>query len=361
MGGGGTLVPLGSSPLRPALFALAAAALFGLSVPASKGLLEGDRLAPPVVAGLLYLASGLGLGAWRVARGQPVFRLPPGSWRTLLLTTLAGGVVAPLCLMEGLARAEGQAASVLLSLEAVFTAVLAAALFREHVGRAAWGAVLLAAAAAVVLAEPWAAPESRPDAVGLLLVAAATAGWALDNNLSRSLSDRDPVQVTTLKGLIAGPVCLGIGAALGKPLPSDSMVLGAAAAVGVLCYGVSLVFILRALAGLGAARAMAIFGAAPVFGAVGCWVFLPERPGAALFGAGALLAAGVGLLARERHDHEHDHEVLEHEHPHGHGDGHHDHEHDGTEGPEPHTHRHRHGPLVHSHPHAPDLHHRHGH
>jgi len=348
-----------SSRSRPALLALAAAALFGLSVPAGKGLLA--HLAPPVLAGLLYLASGLGLAGWRLARRQPVLRLAPGSWGTLLLATAAGGVAAPLCLMEGLARSEGQAASVLLSLEAVLTAVLAAALFREHVGRAAWGAVLLAAGAAVVLAEPWAAASRRPDAVGLLLVALATAGWALDNNLSRGLSDRDPVQVAALKGLMAGPVCLAVGAALGQPLPLDPAVLGAAAVVGFLCYGVSLVLILRAFAGLGAARTMAVFGQAPIFGAVGCWLFLGERPGSALLAAGTLLVLSLRLLAMEDHDHEHAHEPLEHEHPHRHDDGHHDHPHDGSEGPEPHTHRHRHGPLVHSHPHAPDLHHRHGH
>jgi drug/metabolite transporter (DMT)-like permease len=349
---------VGTVTLRPALLALGGAALFGLSVPAGKRLLAD--LPPPVLAGLLYLGSGLGLGAWRLGRGGALLRLPPGSWPTLLATAAAGGVAAPLCLMEGLRRSEGQAASVLLSLEAVFTAILAAALFREHVGRAAWGAVGLAAGAAILLAEPWAGTD-RPDGVGLLLVALATAGWALDNNLSRRLSDRDPVQVAALKGLVAGPACLGVALLLGSPVPTDPLALGGAAAVGLLSYGLSLVLVLRAFAGLGAARTMAIFGAAPAFGAAGCWAFLGERPGPALLGAGALLAAGGWLLSRERHDHEHVHEAMEHEHPHRHDDGHHDHVHEGWEGPEPHVHRHRHAPLVHSHPHAPDLHHRHGH
>ncbi len=348
------------SPSGPVVSALAGAALFGLSVPASKSLLDGKGLDPILLAGSLYLAAGIGLGAWQVLRGGPLLRLPGRAWGLLLAVAAVGGVAAPLCLAHGLARAEGQAASLLLALEGAFTAILAGLLFREHVGRTAGAAVALAAFAAVALAEPWAAAGSRPDPVGLLLVAAATLGWALDNNLSRALSDRDPVQVVALKGLVAGPVSLGIAAALGRALPADPAILGGAALVGLLCYGLSLVFILRAFAGLGATRTMAIFSSAPAFGAVGCWVARGERPGGAFAAAAFLLAASLWLLSRERHDHEHEHGEMEHEHEHVH-DGHHRHEHGGGEGPEPHTHRHRHGRLVHSHPHAPDLHHRHGH
>jgi drug/metabolite transporter (DMT)-like permease len=345
---------------RPALLALSGAALFGLSVPASKGLLRDARIPPLVLAGLLYLASGLGLAAWRTARGGSVLRLPRRAWGLVLATAAAGGLAGPLCLLEGLARAEGQAASVLLALEGAFTAALAALLFREHVGRAAWGAVALATAATIVLAEPWSGAGTRPDPVGLLLVAAAAGAWALDNNLSRALSDRDPVQVAALKGLLAGPFALGAAAVLGLPFPRSAAPLGAAAAIGLLSYGLSLVLVLRAMAGLGAARAMALFAAAPVFGVLGSWALLGERPGAPVGVAALLLGAGTWLLLRERHDHEHAHEAMEHEHPHVH-DEHHRHAHEGWEGPEPHSHPHRHEPLVHSHPHAPDLHHRHGH
>lgn len=351
---------MGNAPLRPAAAALAAALLFGLSVPLSKALLDDAGLAPTALAGLLYLASGLGLAAWRLARREPLLGLPRSALGRTALVALVGGVAAPIALLYGLRRAEGQEASLLLALEGAFTAALAATLFREHVGRAAWGAVGLAAAAAVVLAAPWEAAADRPDPLGLLLVAGASLGWALDNNLSRSLSDRDPVQVTALKGLMAGAVGLGASVALGEGIPLSLPVLGGAAAVGVISYGLSLVLILRAFAGLGTARTMAIFAAAPAFGMAGSWALLGERPGASLGAAAALLAAGAWLLSRERHEHLHEHGEMEHEHEHVH-DEHHRHEHEGGEGPEPHTHRHKHGNLVHSHPHVPDLHHRHGH
>lgn len=347
-------------PSGPVAAALAGAALFGISVPAQKALLDGRGLDPVVLAGTLYLASGVGLGAWQAARGGPLFRLPGRAWGLLLLVAAVGGVAAPLALAHGLARAEGQAASLLLALEGGFTAVLAAAFFREHVGRHAGAAVALAVLAAVALAEPWAARETRPDLAGLALVAGATLGWALDNNLSRALSDRDPVQIAALKGLVAGPVSLGIAAALGRPFVADPAVFGGAALVGLLCYGVSLVCILRAFAGLGATRTMAIFSAGPAFGVAGSWIARGERPGPWFAVAAGLLGASLWLLSRERHEHEHEHEETEHEHEHVHDD-HHRHDHEGGEGPEPHVHRHRHGRLVHSHPHVPDLHHRHRH
>jgi drug/metabolite transporter (DMT)-like permease len=343
-----------ASRVRPVLLALGSAALFGASVPVSKALLGG--MAPPVLAGLVYASMGAVLGAALAAR-RPRPAAPRGrEWWILLAVAAVGGVAGPLCLFLGLRSLEGQAVSILLGLEGACTAALAGAAFREHIGREVWAAVAFGLAALLVLAEPW---KGAP-APGVLLVGAATLCAALDNNLSRLLSGRDPVLIAAAKGAVAGPVLLAAGLAQGARLPTDPAVLAAAAAVGALSYGLSLVLFLRSMADLGAARTTALFSTAPLAGAVACWAALGERPGPAFGAAAALVAASVLLLLRERHDHEHVHEAMEHEHRHVH-DEHHRHAHEGWEGPEPHSHPHRHGPLVHSHPHAPDLHHRHGH
>ena len=110
---------------------------------------------------------------------------------------------------------------------------------------------------------------------------------------------------------------------------------------------------------LGAAREAAYFATAPFMGATLALPLLGETPGALELGAGALMAAGVWLLARERHGHLHTHDAIEHEHQHVH-DEHHRHAHEGP-AVEPHSHWHRHDPISHDHPHLPDLHHRHRH
>jgi len=338
---------------RAIAYALLSAALFGASTPLAK-LLVGET-APLVLSGLLYLGSGLGLAAWLALRGERP-SLPGKDWPWLAAAIAAGGVIGPAALMYGLLYTDGATASLLLNLEAVFTAVIAWVAFRENVDRRVLAGMVAIVAGGAVLSF-----QGKPNLdAGIVLIAAACLAWAVDNNLTRRVSGSDAAAIACLKGLTAGAVSLAIGLAAGGTLPG-SKTIAAAGAVGFLGYGVSLVLFVVALRHLGTARTGAYFSVAPFFGAVVALVFLEENPNAAFWTAAALMAAGVWLHLTERHEHTHTHPEMEHEHPHVH-DEHHRHEHafawDGTE---PHTHAHRHGPLRHRHPHYPDLHHRHSH
>lgn len=115
--------------------ALLSAVLFGASTPLAKLLLGGVH--PVLLAGLLYLGSGLGLlalQAWRAGSAAEA-GLAGGDWRWLGAAILAGGIVAPVLLLWGLARTPAAAASLLLTLESVFTLSLAWILFAEPVDR----------------------------------------------------------------------------------------------------------------------------------------------------------------------------------------------------------------------------------
>jgi len=161
-----------------------------------------------------------------------------------------------------------------------------------------------------------------------------------------------------IKGLVAGTVNAGLALAAGSALPSIP-VIGAAALVGFLGVGVSLILFVLALRHLGTARTGAYFSLAPFIGAVVAILLLGEPLTLQLVLAGLLMGSGLWLHLAERHDHDHQHEVLEHDHSHVH-DEHHQHQHDEAIA-EPHSHWHRHEPLRHKHPHYPDLHHRHRH
>ncbi len=178
--------------------------------------------------------------------------------------------------------------------------------------------------------------------------------WALDNNLTQRLSERDPVQVAAFKGGAAGVVNLVAALTLGASFPAPAR-LGWIAAVGLSSYGASLVCYLAAVRSLGAARTALYFALAPFAGAAVAVLALREPVTAPLGAGAALMGAGVWLSARERHAHSHAHTEA-HEHIHIH-DEHHRH-HDGSlEGA--HSHWHSHVGLSHSHPHGPDIHHRH--
>ncbi len=347
-------------PPAAVLRALLAALFFGASIPLAKALLRDVQ--PQVLAGLLYAGAGLGLIVVRLAlRRRPAAAEAPlarGDLPWLAGAVLLGGVLGPVLLLAGLAHAQASVASLLLNLEALFTALVAWLAFREHVSlRLALGMLAIVAGGAAL---SWNAGMRAGAPAGPLLIAGACLCWALDNNLTRKVSGGDPLQVALVKGCAAGAVNLGLGLARTGAWPDLGPVV-AALGVGFVGYGLSLALYVRALRDLGTARASAYFSAGPFIGAaLGLWLW--REPVTPLFAAGATaMAAGLWVHLMERHQHLHEHEPLVHSHRHIH-DEHHGHTHGPDDLPgEPHTHVHAHERLAHSHPHYPDIHHRHRH
>ena len=348
---------------RAVILALLSAALFGASTPAAKALL--GTIHPAVLAGLLYCGAGLGIAIVRrvgrsVISNDSQAEAPLGShdWPWLSGAIVAGGIVGPLLLMVGLERTEAAAASLLLTLEGVTTALLAWFVFKESFDhRIAMGMACLVAGAVVL---SWSGTPTIAGMIGPLAIVLACIAWGIDNNLTRKVSLADPLQIVELKGLIAGPANLALGLWAGGSIPAPSSLL-LSGIVGFLGYGVSLALFVMALRDLGTARTGAYFSTAPFIGAVVAVIFLRDPITLQFLAAGLLMSLGVWLHLTEIHEHEHDHEPLEHEHRHVH-DEHHRHAHQSagtTE--EPHSHAHRHVRLRHKHPHTPDMHHPHRH
>lgn len=344
----------------PLLYVMASAALFGISAPVAKVLLAD--IPPVALAGLLYLGAFIGLSVISVVRaattprGERSAPLVKGDVPWLLGAVVAGGVVAPIALMVGLTTVTGFAASLLLNLEGVATALIAVAVFREHAGGRLWTALALMTLAGVLLA--WDPSQGGLDALGPLLIVLAMVCWGIDNNLTRQISGRDPVRIAQVKGLLAGSTSLAIALLLGLSVPFTASLL-AALLLGALSYGVSLVLFIKALEGMGSSRTGAFFSLGPFVGAAVSIAFLGDEVTVPFFAAAVLMAVGVGALVAERHAHTHRHEGVVHEHLHS-SDAHHRHPHpDGTA--EPHSHPHEHEAVVHSHVHWPDQHHRHDH
>jgi len=336
--------------------ALASAALFGAATPLAKLLL--GPLDPWLLAGVLYLGSGLGLAVVRIVSRRAFPPIPRADLPWLAGAIALGGGVAPVLLMWGLAHSDATSASLLLNAEGVLTALIAWFVFKENFDRRiALGMALIVAGAAIL---SWRGEGGVEASLPSLAIVAACAGWALDNNLTRKVALSDATTIAMLKGLAAGAVNVSIALAVGAPWPSAAP-LGAAALLGFASYGVSLVLFIRALAALGTARTGAYFSTAPFVGAILSMALLAEAPTWQVGIAGALMAIGVWLHLTERHSHEHSHRELDHEHEHAH-DEHHQHEHAEPVAPGTrHTHRHHHAPVRHAHAHYPDSHHRHDH
>jgi drug/metabolite transporter (DMT)-like permease len=357
-------MPSPRTSIRQAAPAVVAALLFGASTPLVKLLVPG--MPPPLLAGLLYLGSGIGLGillCLRRARsgaahaGGVAYGIARSDLPWLIGAIAAGGVAGPLLLVSGLARTDAAPAALLLNVESVLSVLIAWLVFRENIDRRiALGMLTIVAGGVLLSWQPGAAGVSW----GALLIVGACLCWALDNNLTRKVSGNDAMLVASLKGLSAGACNMGLGLTLLR-FPPPPGAIAAALAVGFVGYGVSLGLFVVALRSLGTARTGAYFSVAPLFGALIAFAIWPQVPPWSFWLAAALMSFGVWLHLRERHEHPHTHRPMAHRHLHLH-DEHHPHDHDfAWDGSEPHVHPHRHEAVTHSHAHFPDIHHQHEH
>jgi drug/metabolite transporter (DMT)-like permease len=269
-----------------------------------------------------------------------------------------GAVLGPVALAWGLQRTSGSSASLMLTLEALFTAMLAWRLYGETMDKRVVAAMvfLLAGGLALILEQGFAGDTQL---LGLLAVMFATVAWGLDNTLSRGVAERDPGQVVLVKSSLGVVATVFIASILAEPTPSLTAA-AALLAIGATGYGLSLRLYLLAQREFGAGRTGSVFAFAPFIGALGAFAMGSRSGTWMLVIGGLLMLVGVFLHLVESHGHEHIHESTEHEHAHSHDDGHHLHTHEGKIVGK-HSHRHAHEIIRHIHAHVPDAHHLHNH
>jgi drug/metabolite transporter (DMT)-like permease len=336
------------------IIALAAALLFGASTPLAKALLSSAG--PFMLAGLFYLGAALAVAPVSLRGSTAALRTNRKQLGLLGGAVFFGGMLAPVLLLLGLRSAPAASVSLWLTLETVATTVLAWGVFREHVDRRTWAAAVLVVTAGILLA----LPEGRTSLQAGGLVVLACICWGLDNNMTSLISGYTPAQTTVVKGLVGGVANLTLGLLL-EPVAMRPQLLLAALLVGALSYGISIMLYITSAQQLGASRSQMLFASSPFLGVLLAWTLFREPVLLVQLSAGAVMAAGIGLMLAASHEHEHVHDAMEHTHSHRHDGGHHTHPHSGLSASHRHTHPHTHEPMVHSHPHVPDLHHRHSH
>ncbi len=332
------------------VFALLAALLYGISSPVSKILLE--TTSPELMAALLYLGAGFGMFAVSL-----ISKLKNGKTTEAPLTKkdfpyvlgmILLDIAAPIFLMIGLSMTTAANASLLNNFEIVTTALVAFFLFHEKIDRRLRIAIVLIMAASVILT--FDDVSSFSFSIGSVFVLLACICWGFENNCTRMLSVKNPMEIVVVKGFGAGFGALVI-AFFVQGLETDVQSVIAALVLGFFAYGLSIYFYVRAQRDLGAAKTSAFYAVAPFIGAgVSFAVF--RTPLTPLFAvAGLIMVVGAYFAARGGHRHFHYHAAVTHVHLHRHDDGHHTHVHDPPINGE-HSHVHSHEPVKHSHPHG---------
>lgn len=288
--------------------ALLAAVFYAVNVPASKLLL--DEVSPTMMAALLYLGAGAGIGIVRLWR--PGVEAHAERFTGRDLPYIAGmillDIAAPICLMLGIRLGTSSNASLLGNFEIVATTLIALALFKEPVSRRLWAAVGLIALSSALLSFEGA--ESLRFSKGSLFVLLATLCWGLENNCTRALSSKSAFDIVILKGIFSGGGSLLIALARGESFP-DAAHIALTLLLGFVAYGLSIFLYVRAQASLGAARTSAYYAAAPFFGAFLSFLLLREPLSGAYLAALLVMLAGSALVVMDTliksHAHAHSH------------------------------------------------------
>lgn len=281
-----------SQNIRSIVWALLAAALYAISTPVSKLLLQD--VAPTMMAGLLYLGAGIGmLGLGMVRRG--VKALPHENHLTRRDLPYTVGMVlldiaAPICLMVGLTRTTSANASLLNNFEIVATALIALMVFREKISRRLWLAIGLITLSSMILSFEDAA--SLDFSFGSLFVLAACVCWGFENNCTRMMSASDPLEIVVIKGFGSGLGSLALALAVGEPLP-PLQVLPVVLVLGFVAYGLSIFFYVYAQRRLGAAKTSAYYAVAPFIGVLLSRLILQEAFTQVFLIALAIMMAGA--------------------------------------------------------------------
>jgi len=345
---------------RATVLAISAAALYGLSSPLSKLLLKG--LSPAFMAAFLYLGAGFGMLLVTIVKHQFTGRRTKEAALTreempFILLMILLDILAPILLMYGLGMTTAANASLLNNFEIVATTLLALFLFREAVGRRMWLAIGLITLSSVLLTIE--DPGSLRFSGGSVLVLLACVAWGLENNTTRKLSIKDPMQVVIIKGLGSGLGALII-AVLAREMKFDLGYAFLTLLLGFAAYGISIYFYIMAQRDLGASRTSAYYATAPFIGVIISFALFRTPMTTTFVLASIIMLLGTYFVITESHGHVHEHAVETHEHKHSHDDLHHDHQHEPPFSGE-HSHIHEHEKLIHDHEHLPDLHHRHEH
>lgn len=335
--------------IKPILFALLAAVFYAINVPLSKLLLV--HIEPTMLAALLYLGAGLGIGLLWLA--DPKDRAKAEKLTKSDLPFVIGMIVldiaAPIFLMLGVRYGNASSASLLGNFEIVATTVIALLVFRETVSGRLWCAVGLITLASALLSFEGA--DSFRLSTGSLLVLLAATCWGLENNCTRKISSKSTYEIVLLKGIFSGLGALVIALLRGETLPAVTWI-AAALVLGFVAYGLSIFLYVRAQSALGAAKTSAYYAVAPFIGAALSFVLLKEKLSGLYLAALGVMIAGTVLVVidtlRRHHTHVHTHRIT--------------HTHDGTTHTHVITHAHAHSHYLNEeeHLHRHTLEHSHG-
>lgn len=280
---------------RACVSAILAAAFYALNAPLSKLLL--NTVPPTMMAAFLYLGAGLGVS---ILQGISGWKKKPSREQRLArkdLPYVIGMVVldiaAPIALMIGLTQTSAANASLLNNFEIVATSLVALLVFKEAISPRLWLGIGLVTLSSMMLSVQ--DMSSFSFSTGSIFVLIACVCWGFENNCTRMLSAKNPLQIVVIKGIFSGLGSLGIALCQGEAIPNPGSI-ACMLVLGFVAYGLSIVFYIYAQRDLGAAKTSAYYAIAPFIGAALSLVIFAEWPSYVFVAALLVMIAGTWLV-----------------------------------------------------------------
>lgn len=283
---------------KAVFFAFLAAVLYAVNSPLSKLLLTD--VSPTMMAAFLYLGAGIGLflmGTVQKLTGKKR-KEQPLTKKELPYTVgmVVLDILAPIFLMLGLSMTTAANASLLNNFEIVATSVIALIFFKEKIPGRLWLAIGLVTVSSILLSvEDVSSFSFSPGSVFVLL---ACVCWGFENNCTRMLSSKNPLEIVVIKGFGSGLGSLGIAFAVGEKLPGILRIFGALL-LGFVAYGLSIYFYIYAQRDLGAAKTSTYYAVAPFVGAGLSLLIFWEWPSVTYLIALSIMIAGTYFASAE--------------------------------------------------------------
>lgn len=278
--------------LKGISYAILAAVLYALNSPCSKLLLK--HIPSTLLAGILYLGAGLGLliiGVMTKRKKKHTEKQLTKSDLPYIIGMVILDIIAPICLLYGLNRTTAANAALLNNFEIVATSLIALWIFKESISKRLWLAIGLVTTASILLSVD--DISSLNFSYGSFFVLLACLCWGLENNCTRKLSDKDPLQIVVIKGFCSGIGSILIALAIGESISFHWAIL-LALLLGFAAYGLSIYFYIYAQRFLGAAKTSTYYAFAPFIGSGLSLIIFREQP-TMMFGI-AVIFMFVGAL-----------------------------------------------------------------
>ncbi len=278
--------------------AILAAALYAVNVPFSKILL--NYIEPTIMAGLLYIGAGLGMGVISYVRKQihsPEEKSLTKKQLPYIIAMVVLDILAPICLLVGLKSTTAANASLLNNFEIVATALIALFIFKEKISKRLWFGIFFVTLSCILLSVD--DLSCLKFSIGSLFILLACIFWGTENNCVKMLSNKDPLQIVLLKGIFSGGGSLIIGLCIGEKLHQTLGVILSVLLLGFVAYGLSIFFYTYAQRFLGAARTSAYYAIAPFIGTALSLIIFRNTPTCYYFIALFLMIIGAWLSSSD--------------------------------------------------------------